>query len=62
MTGNELAELLTPIWVWSAGFTNPNQQWSTLSWDFHNVWSGIDPWDHLLDPRFVGILEIWNDF
>ena len=60
MTRDELAELLTPIGCESAGFTSPNQQWSTLSWGFHTVWSGIDPWDHRLDSRLVGIAEIWK--
>ena len=61
MTVNELAELLTPIdWVWSTGFTNPNQQWCTLSWGFHTVWGGIDPWDHRLGFRVVGVVDLWK--
>ena len=35
---------------------------STLRGGFHTVWGGIDPWDHRLASRFVGIVEIWKDF
>ena len=54
MAVNELAELLS--------FANPKRQWRTLSWGFHTLWGGIDPWDHRLGSRFVGIVKIWKDF
>ena len=52
--------LKTPYthWVWSAGITSPNLQWRTLSWSFHTMWGGIDPWDDRFGPRFVGIVDI----
>ena len=48
--------------MWSAGFTNPHQQWCTLSWGFHTVWGGIDPWDNRLGSRFVGICRDMEEF
>ena len=57
MSVNELAERLTPIGCGqlASRFTNPNQQWYTLSWGFHTVWGGIDPWITVSVP---GLLEL----
>ena len=34
-------------------------QWG---WGFHTVWSGIDPWDHHLGSRDVGVVNVWKSF
>ena len=31
-------------------------------WGFHTVRGGIDPRDHRLLPRCVGVADVWNDF
>ena len=33
-------------------------QWG---WGFHTVRGGIDPGDRLFRPRFVGVVDVWND-
>ena len=59
MTVDELAELLTPI---GCDPLASRTQSTTVypDWGFHTMWGGIDPWDHRLGPRFVGIVEIWK--
>ena len=33
----------------------------TPDWVFHTVRSGIDPGDHRLGLRFVGVIGVWKD-
>ena len=43
--------------------TNPSQSAiGQCGWDIHTVRGGIDPGDHHFRPRFVGIVEVWQDF
>ena len=32
----------------------------TSGWGFQTVRGGIDPGDHRLRPRFVGVADVWN--
>ena len=46
-----------------AGFMSPSQSaTSQWGWRFHTVRSGIDQGELRFRPRFVGVVEIWNDF
>ena len=56
MAVNELAELLTPIGCGPLASPTPINR-CTLSWGFHTVSGGIDPWDHRLGSRFIRIVE-----
>ena len=59
MTVNELAEL-TSIGCVVRWLYVPQSTMAYLSWGFHTVWGGIDPWDHRFRPRFVGVVEVWT--
>ena len=47
----------------AANFKIPSQsaigRWR---WGFHTMRGGIDLGDHRFRPRFVGVVEVWNDF
>ena len=30
-------------------------------WGFHTVWGGIDPGNHRFRPRFIEVIDVWND-
>ena len=60
MTVNDLAEL-HPLGV-ARWLHEPQSTMLYPDRRLHIMWGGIDPWDHRLGARFVGIVEIWKDF
>ena len=62
MTVHELAGLFSPIGCGPLASQTPINNDVPRVGGFHTLRGGIDPWDHRLGSRVVGVIDVWKYF